>query len=88
MYMSPFVRIPLGILVAFIGFLIVKKTKVVLEWFGRNDFAETKFGPGGTRFFYKLIGVAIVFIGIAIATNVINDWMGGLACLLTHCSAG
>ena len=69
----------------FVGFLIVKKTTVILEWFGRNEFAESKFGPGGSRFFYKLVGVGAAVIGMAIATNLITDWLEGLACLLSRC---
>jgi len=82
--MSPFYRIPLGLIVMVIGFLMVKKTETLLEWFGEVQFAEDKFGPGGTRFFYKLLGVGITFIGIFIATNVISDVLTSIAKLLTH----
>jgi len=82
--MSPFLRIPLGLLVMFIGFLMVKKTLVVLSWFGRVPFAEEKFGSGGSYFFYKLLGVGVVFLGIFIATNVISGILEDLAGLLTH----
>ncbi len=81
--MSPLIRIPLGLFVMFVGFMIVKKTPKVLEWFGAVPFAEQKFGPGGSRFFYKLIGVLAVFIGIAIATNFISNILGEVAELLT-----
>lgn len=67
-----------------IGFYMVKKTDVLLEWFGEVPFAEAKFGPGGTRFFYKLLGVFVTFIGIFIATNVISDVLTSIAKLLTH----
>lgn len=81
--MSPFLRILLGIIVMVIGFYMVKKTEVFLEWFGSIPFAEDKFGPGGTRFFYKLLGVAITFLGIFIATNVISDVLTSIAKILT-----
>ena len=46
------------------------------------DFAEKVFGGGGTRFFYKLLGVAICFIGIMLITNLFGNFMiwlfGGL----------
>lgn len=67
-----------------IGFLMVKKTEVVLSWFGQVPFAEQKFGPGGSRFFYKLLGIAVTFIGIFVATNVISGILEDLAGLLTH----
>jgi hypothetical protein len=83
--MSPFFRIPLGLIVMVVGFYMVAKTGKFMEWFGRVPFAEQKFGQGGSYFFYKLLGTVIVFIGIFIATNIITDILGDLACLLTRC---
>ncbi|MBI4435342.1 hypothetical protein HY630_01590 [Candidatus Uhrbacteria bacterium] len=82
--MSPLIRIPLGLAIMVVGFLMVKKTDVVLSWFGQVPFAEAKFGPGGSRFFYKLLGIVITFIGIFVATNVISGILEDLAGLLTH----
>lgn len=82
--MSTFFRIPLGLIVMVIGFYMVYKTEKFLEWFGAIPFAEDKFGPGGSRFFYKLLGTGTVFIGIFIATNVISDILTSLAKFLTH----
>ena len=82
--MSVFLRVLLGIIVMFVGFLIVAKTEKVYSMFGSNDFAEKTFGYGGSRFFYKLIGVLAVFIGIFIATNIISDILTSLAMLLSH----
>lgn len=84
--MSPFVRIPLGLAIMVVGFLMVKKTDVVLSWFGQVPFAEDKFGPGGSRFFYKLLGIAVTFIGIFVATNVISGILESIAAFLTHTS--
>lgn len=84
--MSAFIRIPLGLAIMVVGFLMVKKTDVALSWFGQVPFAEDKFGPGGSRFFYKLLGVVITFIGIFVATNVISGILEGLAGILTHTS--
>lgn len=85
--MSPFIRIPLGLAIMVVGFLMVKKTDVVLSWFGQIPFAEDKFGPGGSRFFYKLLGIAITFIGMFVATNIISGILEDLARLLTHTSS-
>ena len=74
--MSPIVRIPLGLIVAGLGFLIVWKTEVVFGWVGPIDWAERKMG---TRLFLKLIGVLVAFVGIFIATNIISDILGGFA---------
>ncbi len=82
--MLPLFRIPLGIIVMLIGFWMVLKTEKVLSWFGEVPFAEEKFGPGGSRFFYKLLGVLVTFIGIFIATNVISDILESTARVLTN----
>ncbi len=83
--MSPLLRIPLGLVIMVVGFLIVFKTEVIYTWFGDIPFAEEKLGTGMSRFFYKVIGVLVTFIGIFVATNVISDILGSVACFLTHC---
>lgn len=79
MHMPVILRIILGLIVMLIGMHVVFKTRLYLSWFGRVDFAEQKFGPGGTETFYKLLGVLISFIGIFIATNIISDILSGFA---------
>lgn len=81
--MSPWFRIPLGLFVAFLGYLILKKTTVVQTWFGRIPIAEQKLGPGGSRTAYKLIGVLVAFLGVAISTNLISNMLTELATFLT-----
>lgn len=77
--MSALFRIPLGLLVIIIGFLIVWRTEMVFKWFGAVDFAEQKLGVGMSRFFYKLVGIGICFLGIFIATNIISDILESIA---------
>ncbi|NQV89078.1 MAG: hypothetical protein HQ488_02035 [Parcubacteria group bacterium] len=84
--MSIFLRVPLGLIIMVIGFYMVSKSGVFITWFGRIPFAENKFGSGGTYLFYKLLGVLFVFLGAAIATNVINAWLKDFGCLLAHVS--
>jgi hypothetical protein len=67
-----------------IGYFMVAKSEKVFEWFGENAFAEKYFGYGGSRFFYKLIGLIVVFVGIFVATNIISDILGGTAKVLTN----
>lgn len=83
-HMSLFVRIPLGLIVMVVGYLMVSKSEKVFEWFGQNEFAEKYLGYGGSRFFYKLIGILVVFAGIFIATNVMSDILGSTAHILTN----
>ncbi len=75
--MSFIVRILIGVGVAAIGFLFVYKTAFILEMIGRIEFAERKFGPGGTRLFYKLLGTAIILVGFMFITNLFDRVIGG-----------
>lgn len=53
----------LGIIAIVIGFLIVWKADWMMENFGRIGWADEHLGAeGGTRLFYKLIGLAIIIL--------------------------
>lgn len=77
--MSVILRILLGLLIIVLGFHMVWKTTPYLDFIGRIDFAEDKFGPGGTHTFLKLVGLGIAFLGVFIATNIISDILNGFA---------
>ncbi|MEK7631785.1 MAG: hypothetical protein AAB445_02875 [Patescibacteria group bacterium] len=52
-----------GIILIGIGFVIVWKAEWLMDNMGRIDWAERHLGSdGGTRAFYKLIGVAIILL--------------------------
>lgn len=52
-----------GIIAVLIGFIIIWKSEWLLQNFGRIDWAEIHLGAdGGTRLFYKLLGLAIIII--------------------------
>ncbi|MEK7105453.1 MAG: hypothetical protein AAB865_02110 [Patescibacteria group bacterium] len=72
-----FWRIVIGLLIIAVGFMMVWKNEWFLDFLGRSEFAETKLGPGGTRLFYKLLGVAVCFIGMLVATKVIQETVIG-----------
>lgn len=55
-------RYILGLIGVGVGFLVIWKSEWILVNFGRVDWAEEKFGMGGTRTFYKLIGLGIIII--------------------------
>lgn len=66
-------RIILGTLGLAIGFLIVWKSEWILQNFGTVAWAEAKLGTsGGSRFFYKLIGLSIIIISILYLTGLIE----------------
>lgn len=66
-------RILLGFIIAGIGFLITWKSEWLLHNFGRVQWAEENLGGGGSRLFFKLLGIAIIFIGYAIITNLMTS---------------
>lgn len=73
-----FWRVVIGLVIIIAGFSMVWKTEFYLDFLGLSEFAETKLGPGRTRLFYKLIGVLVCFVGVLVATNVIQDTVSGV----------
>lgn len=67
-----FVRI-FGFILFIIGLLFIIFTEWFLNNFGRIDWAEQKLG-GGTRLFYKLLGLILMFVGMLMML----DLFGGL----------
>lgn len=56
-------RYVLGFIAIGIGFLLVWKSDWMMENFGRIPWADEHLGAdGGTRLFYKLIGLAIIVL--------------------------
>lgn len=52
-----------GIIAILIGFIIIWQSEWMLQNFGRIDWAEIHLGAdGGTRLFYKLLGLIIIII--------------------------
>jgi hypothetical protein len=71
-------RIIGGLAVIFFGSLFVIKTEWFMENIGAIEWAEQKFATsGGSRLFYKLIGVGICFIGLLIMTNMFRGFLIG-----------
>jgi len=66
-----------GIILVAIGFTMVWKTEAWFSFFGRIAFAEKYLGTeGGSRLFYKLIGILGIFIGLLLITGLYDDLMG------------
>ncbi len=69
-------RIFLGLIMIAIGTLIVIKSEKLLNAFGRIGWFEQHLGTeGGSRLGYKLVGLAVIFIGILITTNLIGGFL-------------
>lgn len=62
------------------GSVIVIKSEAVYSFFGPVQWAENKIGSeGGSRLFYKLIGILIIFLGFSVATGLWFDILNGFA---------
>lgn len=74
-------NIILGLVIIALGIFIVAKSDSFLSSFGSIDFFDQHLATsGGSRFGYKLIGLAVIFIGIMIFTNMIGGlltWIFG-----------
>ncbi len=66
-------RIVWGLLIVIAGALMVIYGEKIYEAFGAVPFAEKYLGTeGGSRLFYKLLGVLAVIIGFMIMTNMLG----------------
>ncbi len=67
-------QIALGILFIIIGPVMTIKSEWMLQNFGRIPWAEEHLGlEGGTRLFYKLLGIFLFFIGCVMAFGLFDD---------------
>ena len=58
-----------------IGALLTIKSDWFLNNFGRVEWAERYLGTeGGSRLFYKLLGLIIVLIAFLIITGLLQNW--------------
>ena len=70
-------KIIIGLVIAAIGIIIVIKSEWFMRNFGEIEFAEKHLGTaGGTRFFYKLIGIFIAAMGFMLATGLMYGFLG------------
>jgi hypothetical protein len=69
----------IGFIVIAIGSFLVIKTELLLSWFGRIDFAERYLGSdGGSRLFYKLLGILIITFAFLGLTGILGGMLRGL----------
>jgi len=72
-------KIIIGLLIVVAGALMTIKSAWFLKNFGRVNWAEDKFSfEGGTRFFYKILGIIIVFLGLFVMTGIWSDILNGV----------
>ena len=71
-------RILLGLAIIALGYLMCAKTNWFYDILGPVAWAERNFVSGGTRLFYKLLGMAIIVLGCIVVTNLYDTIVGGL----------
>jgi hypothetical protein len=68
-----------GMLISGVGFVLVWQSDWMMRNFGRVPFAEKYLSTeGGTRLFFKLLGILVMIIGIMHATDLLDPfgaWM-------------
>lgn len=69
----------IGLIMLALGFHMTWKTDAYMGFMGRNEWAEQKLGPGGTRLMYKIIGIFICFFGILGVTGQLSGLAEGAA---------
>lgn len=66
-------RIIVGLVGIVVGSIMVVKSEWFLSFFGRIDWAEIHLGgEGGTRVFYKLLGLLTIIVSLLIMTGMIE----------------
>jgi len=65
-----------GVIIIVVGILLVVKTNWFLRFTGKIAWAEEKLGTeGGTRMFFKLLGILGIIIAFLIMTGHIQGWL-------------
>lgn len=76
--MSFLLRIIGGIACTAVGLFFVIKTEWFMQNFGEVAWAQEHLGfQGGSRLFYKLIGLAIILVGFMWATDLLGGFLRG-----------
>jgi uncharacterized membrane protein YkgB len=76
-------HIVIGLLIVGAGFMTTWKSEWLLRNFGRVSWAEEHLSyEGGTRFFYKILGIIIIFLGLFVITGIWSDILNGFFNLL------
>ncbi len=70
-----FNQILYGLIGITIGFLIVWKTRTLINWAGQVGWAEKLFGPTGTFTLSRIIGVLIIIISFLYMLGYVDKFL-------------
>lgn len=63
-------RFLIGLGLIALGSFLLIKSELLLSWFGRISWAEEKLGAeGGTRIFYKIVGMGLIVLAFLIMSG-------------------
>lgn len=68
----------IGSLVIVLGAFMVIRTDWFVQNFGYSDWAESKFGGGGTRLMYKVLGILFVVGSVLGMTGALGEMFLGI----------
>ncbi len=69
-------RIIIGLLIVAFGTVMIFKSEWFFQNFGSVAWAEDNLGTsGGSRLFYKLLGLVLIFVGMLVATNLMTGFL-------------
>jgi len=72
-------RYLIGLIVVALGAVLIIKTEWALAMFGRVDWAEQHLGTeGGTRIFFKLIGILLILGAFMALTGILESIFSGI----------
>ncbi len=71
----------IGIIIVALGALVTWKSDWILSNFGKSPWAEKNIG-GGSRTFYKLMGIIIIFLGFFILSGITKLLLEGFMNML------
>ncbi|HLD81822.1 MAG TPA: hypothetical protein VJA22_01275 [Patescibacteria group bacterium] len=82
-------RIILGIVMTVVGVTMALKANWLYVQFGSIGFAEKYLGSsGGTRLFYKFLGIFLAFIGMLVMTNLHGSFIEWVFSPLIRATSG
>ena len=63
-----------GLIIVGVGFLITWKSEWIITNFGKLPWAEQHLrSEGGTRLFYKLLGLLLIMVGLMAMTGLLKN---------------
>lgn len=73
-----------GLIIAGVGLASLRYNYSIVGVFGRNNFIESKLGPGTTYPFFKLMSILVIFFGVTMAVSLHDNLLNFLLAPVTN----